>query len=90
MTQHSYHSQMKSALKLISTMLFELFFVQAILFSFCQSIDLTTVPETSGIDVVFASVSRIQLANIFPDDNRLLRRVAFAETRDGIDLDTYR
>ena len=69
---------------------FEIVIAQAFLFCVCQSIDLTTVPETAGIDVVFASVSRIQQANIFPDDNRLLRRVAFAETRDGIDLDTYR
>lgn len=71
-------------------MRFEIVFALAFLFCVCQSIDLTTVPETAGIEVVFASVSRIQQANIFPDDNRLLRRVAFAETRDGIDLDTYR
>lgn len=71
-------------------MKFEIVIAQAFLFCVCQSIDLTTVPETAGIDVVFASVSRIQQANIFLDDNRLLRRVAFAETRDGIDLDTYR
>lgn len=71
-------------------MLLEITIAQLLFFCVCQSIDLTTVPETVGIDVVFASVSRIQQANIFPDDNRLLRRVAFAETRDGIDLDTYR
>ena len=71
-------------------MLLEIAIAQVFLFYVCQSIDLTTVPETAGIDVVFASVSRIQQANIFPDDNRLLRRVAFAETRDGIDPDTYR
>lgn len=71
-------------------MLLKIAIAQALLFCVCHSIDLTTISETSGIDVVFASVSRIQQANIFPDDNRLLRRVAFAETRDGIDLDTYR
>jgi hypothetical protein len=71
-------------------MLLGIAIAQAFLFCVCQSIDLTIVPETAGIDVVFASVSRIQQANIFPDDNRLLRRVAFAETRDGIDPDTYR
>ena len=71
-------------------MLYETLIIQALLFCGCQSLDLTIVPETSGIDVVFASVSRIQQANIFSDDNRLLRRVAFVESRDGIDLDTYR
>ena len=67
-----------------------LIITQVLAFCACQSVDLTIVPESSGTAVVFASVSRIQLANIFPDDNRLLRRVAYVETRDGVDSDTYR
>lgn len=72
-------------------MLLEIVILQAIILCACgQSVDLTIVPETSGTAVVFAAVSRIQLSNIFPDDQRLLRRVAYVETRDGIDADTYR
>lgn len=48
------------------------------------------VPEARGIDVVLATVSLIQGTGIFPDDNRLLRRVAFVESRDGLDGDTFR
>lgn len=53
-------------------------------------VDLTLQPETSGPDVVFTSVGRIRASGIFPDDNRLLRRIAYVETRDGVDLNTYR
>lgn len=72
-------------------MLLKILIVQAVLHCVCcQVTDLTIVPEASGTDVVFATISRIQQANIFPDDQRLLRRVAYAETRDGTDSDTYR
>lgn len=53
-------------------------------------IDLTLQLEAAGTDVVLASIGRIEQAGIFPSDNRLLRRVAFAETRDGVDSDTFR
>ena len=53
-------------------------------------VDLTLQPETAGTNVVLASIGLIEQAQIFPADNRLLRRVAYAETRDGVDINTYR
>jgi len=42
-----------------------------------------------GTAVVLLSVAHIQQAAIFPDDNELLRRIAYVETRDGSDPGTY-
>ena len=39
----------------------------------------------NGTDVVLLSVAYIQQAVIFPEDNGLLRRIAYVETRDGLD-----
>ena len=38
----------------------------------------------NGTAVVLLSVVHIQQAAIFPDDNELLRRIAYVETRDGV------
>ena len=43
----------------------------------------------NGTAVVLLSIAHIQQAAIFSDDNEILRRIAYAETRDGSDLDTY-
>ena len=53
-----------------------------------QGVDLTLQREASGSDVVRAAVNRIQTVLDF--DRQLLRRIAFVESRDGIDTDTYR
>ena len=55
-----------------------------------QSVDLTLVPEAKGTAVVEACIAKLTGSNIFPNDNQLLRRIAFAETQDGNDADTYR
>ena len=55
-----------------------------------QGQDLTSQPGTAGTAVVQATVARIQEAGIFPSDNRFLRRIAYVETRDGVDILTYR
>ena len=52
--------------------------------------DRTREPEAAGIDVVFASVSRIQESELFPDNKRFLRRLAYVESRDGVDINTFR
>ena len=52
--------------------------------------DLTVEPEAVGTDVVLASIGRIDQSGIFSGDNRLLRRIAYAETRDGVDINTFR
>ena len=43
----------------------------------------------NGTAVVLLSIAHIQQAAIFPDDNEMLRRIAYVETRDGSDPDTY-
>ena len=53
-----------------------------------QGVDLTLQREASGSNVVRAAVNRIQAVLNF--DQQLLRRIAFVESRDGTDTDTYR
>ena len=53
-------------------------------------VDQTLTPEASGKAVVKAVVSRIRQSGIFPDDRSLLRRIAFVESKDGTDQQTYR
>ncbi len=55
-----------------------------------QGVDLTLQRESSGSDVVRAAVNRIQAVLSFDFDLQLLRRIAFVESRDGTDTDTYR
>ena len=55
-----------------------------------SAVDRTVEPEEAGSDVVMATIEQIKQFNLFPDDNRLLRRIAYAETRDGVDILTYR
>ena len=55
-----------------------------------QGQDLTTQVGAYGSSVVTATLSRIQQSGIFPSDNQLLRRIAYVETRDGTDPETYR
>ena len=53
-----------------------------------QGVDRTLEREASGADVVKATVNKIQ--NVFGDDHQFLRRVAFVESKDGVDSNTYR
>ena len=48
------------------------------------------MPGTSGTAVTTAAIDRMLIFGVFPSDNRLLRRVAYVETRDGVDVNTYR
>ena len=54
-----------------------------------SQVDLTLVPEANGTVVVQACLAKITGANIFAADNQMLRRIAYVETRDGTDSDTY-
>ena len=58
--------------------------------SFAWAIDKTLVPETNGEDVVCEVIKKISDSNIFPDDKKMLRRIAFVESRFGEDSGTYR
>ena len=54
-----------------------------------QGRDATREKNTSGKDVVEASVSQIVGSEIFEDDSGLLRRIACVESKYGTDPDTY-
>ena len=56
----------------------------------CQGQDLTTQAGSNGSAVVSACISRIQQSEIFTSDNEMLRRIAYVETSNGNDADTYR
>ena len=45
---------------------------------------------SSGNEVVEAVVDRITSSCIFPDDKEYLRRLAYVESTDGSQPDTYR
>lgn len=53
-------------------------------------LDLTVAINASGTNVVLATISIIDGSGVFSDDDRFLRRVAHAESRDGLDPDTFR
>ena len=54
------------------------------------AVDLTREPGTNGSDVVQACIAIITQPGIFSEDQQLyLRRIAYVETRDGTDSDTY-
>lgn len=55
----------------------------------CQRVDLTRVEESKGTDVVEAVVNILRRSCIFSDDFLYLRRVAYADTRDGENPFTY-
>lgn len=54
-----------------------------------EQMDQTMVEQASGSHVVEAVVSRIQEKCVFEDDKLFLRRLAFVESHDGIDSDTF-
>ena len=47
------------------------------------AVDRTVEVNAVGTDVVIATISKIEDAEIFPSDKRLLRRIAYVETADG-------
>ena len=53
------------------------------------TVDLTLVPEVNGTDVVEACIAKISLPALFSSDEHLLRRIAYVETGDGTDDDSY-
>ena len=58
-------------------------------FAFCVAVDDTLREGADGSAVVRAVIGRIEDTNIFPNDNQLLRRIAYVESKDGTD-NTYR
>lgn len=55
-----------------------------------QADDKTIVPKERGKEVVEAVVDRIRKAKIFAEDFSFLRRIAYVESKDGMDPATYR
>ena len=55
-----------------------------------SSVDLTLQPETNGTLVVQACLAKISQSSIFStNDQQMLRRIAYVETHDRTDADTY-
>ena len=52
--------------------------------------DVTLISQNKGSDVALACVHKITQSGVFATDNNFLRRLAFVESRDGMDADTYR
>ena len=78
---HPYTLTMQQALVLI-------LFLSAFQLSTQQGVDRTLEREATGADVVRAVSNRIQA--VFGDDRQFLRRIAFVESKDGTDSNTYR
>lgn len=57
---------------------------------FTWAIDNTVVPETKGEDVVCEVIKKIDDSGIFAFDKKMLRRIAFVESKFGQDSGTYR
>ena len=73
---------MLNTIVVLSSMLFSI--------AHCQGQDLTTQAGANGSAVVFACISRIEQSEIFTSDNEMLRRIAYVETSNGNEEDTYR
>ena len=54
------------------------------------AVDQTRQPGAVGAPVVEAVINLIRESCLFADDKRFLRRLAYAQTRDGSDPKTYR
>ena len=54
-----------------------------------SALDLTLVPKSKGAPVVQACIAKISKAGLFSSDQQLLRRIAYVETHDGQDPNTY-
>ena len=53
-------------------------------------LDHISTGNATGTDVVLATITKIQDSAILSDDHGFFRRVAFVESRDGTDPDTFR
>ncbi|XP_076457342.1 uncharacterized protein LOC143291387 [Babylonia areolata] len=54
-----------------------------------DKVDGTRQPDTKGPEVVNAVVDLIKAKCIFPEDRLFLRRLAYVESQDGLDPNTY-
>ena len=76
--------------KPICGMLLCLTVIQSLIYCIsAQGVDLTRVPEANGAGVVLAATAIIQSSGIFENDNGLLRRIAYVQSKDGTDDDTF-
>ena len=57
---------------------------------YAQFDDIILQEGSNGSAVVLLAIARLQQSGIFADDNELLRRIAYVETRDGTAENTYR
>jgi len=62
----------------------------SVLVSIGSSVDLTLVEQATGRAVVDAVVDIISQSCVFDNDRLMLRRIAYAETRDGAASYTFK
>ena len=55
-----------------------------------SAVDRTREDRAKGADIVQAVIDRIRENCIYPNDRLFLRRLAYVESRDGANLDTFR
>ena len=79
----------KNIMGVVTVAVLTMILSQGITFSWGQ-VDQTVVAESNGENVVNAVVSRIRQSGIFPQDHSFLRRIAYVESKDGNDDNTYR
>ena len=72
----------------MASIVFTFFLLFLVSLSTQQGVDRTLEREASGADVVRAVVNRVQ--GVFGRDSQFLRRVAFVESKDGTDSNTFR
>lgn len=57
---------------------------------FAASQNITYQDGATGSEATLLSIGSVHQSGVFGDDNELLRRIAYTETRDGTLSDTYR
>ena len=66
-------------------------FLGGFLWSGCESLtDRTLEERAAGAEIVQAVVDIIRENCIYPNDRVFLRRLAFVQSRDGLDVGTFR
>ena len=74
----------------MATMSVHLFVLAACIVCAASQSNLINQAGATGSEATLLSIGSVHQSGAFGDDNDLLRRIAFTETRDGTRADTYR
>ena len=75
---------------LSTTSLVVIIIVAIVTLTSCQVHDGTITPGAKGSAVVEATLDRLSMQCVFVDDKLLMRRIAYVESADGANPDTFR